>query len=129
MQASEIRHFSATTNIDLGGCNHMFARTVTVRLKSNAVADFSRTLENEIVPILRKQKGFQDELTLVAPDGNEAVGISLWDNKQNAEAYQRETFAEVQRILSKSIEGNPQVKTYEVPYSTLHKAARSGGGA
>jgi heme-degrading monooxygenase HmoA len=106
----------------------MFARTVTVRLKSNAVADFNRTLENEMVPILRRQKGFQDELTLVAPDGTEAIGISLWDNKQSAEAYQREEYPEVQKLLSKSIEGTPQVKAYEVPYSTLAKSARGSGG-
>ena len=107
----------------------MFARTVTVRLKSNAVADFNRALENEIIPILRKQRGFQDELTLVTPDGKEAIGISLWDNKQNAETYQRETYPEIQKILTKSIEGTPQVKTYEVPYSSTLKAARGGGGA
>lgn len=107
----------------------MFARTVTVRLKSNAVADFNRTLENEIIPILRKQRGFQNELTLVSPDGTEAIGISLWDNKQSAEAYQKEGYPEVQKIMSKSIEGTPQVKTYEVPYSTLAKIARSGSGA
>jgi heme-degrading monooxygenase HmoA len=106
----------------------MFARTVTVRLKSNAVADFNRTLENEIVPILRRQKGFQDELTLVAPDGTEAIGISLWDNKQSAEAYQRQEYPEVQKLLSKSIEGTPQVKAYEVPFSTLAKSARGSGG-
>ena len=67
----------------------MFARTVTVRLKANAVGDFTRTLENEIIPILRKQRCFQDEMILVTPDGTEAVGISLWDNKQSAEAYHR----------------------------------------
>ena len=107
----------------------MFARTVTVRLKANAAADFNRTLENEIIPILRKQRGFQNELTLVTPDGAEAIGISLWDNKQSAEAYQKEAYLEVQKLLSKSIEGTPQVKTYEVPFSTLAKLARSGGGA
>src|SRR6266568_2549401 len=99
--------------LNIGGLI-MFARTVTVRLKSNAVADFNRALENEIVPILRKQRGFQDELTLVSQDGMEAVGISLWDNKQNAETYQRESYPEVQKILAKSIEGSPQVKGYEV---------------
>ena len=107
----------------------MFARTVTVRLKSNMVADFKKTLENEILPLLRKQRGFQDEITLVAPEGNEAVGISLWDTKQNAEAYQRETYPEVQKLLSKVIDGTPQVKTYEVPYTTLTKVARGSGSA
>src|SRR5437773_10838904 len=104
----------------------MFARTVTVRLKANTIADFKKTLENEIVPLLRKRTGFQDELTLVALEGNEAVGISLWDNKQNAEAYQRETYPEVQRILAKVIEGSPQVQSFDVPFSTFTKTARGG---
>ena len=107
----------------------MFARIVTVRLKTNMIAEFNRTIENEIVPLLRKRNGFQDELTLVAPEGQEAVGISLWDNKQNAEAYQRESYPEVQKILSRVIEGTPQVKTYDVPFTTLTKAARGGGFA
>ena len=107
----------------------MFARTVTMRLKANMKADFQKTPENEIVPILRKRTGFQDELTLVSADGNEAIGISLWDNKQNAEAYQRETYPEVQKLLSKVIDGTAQVKTYEVPFSTLAKVARGGGQA
>ena len=89
----------------------MFARTVTVRLKNNMAAEFKKTLENEILPLLRKQRGFQDEITLVAQEGNEAVGISLWDNRQNAEAYQRETYPEVQKMLTKVIDGSPQVKT------------------
>jgi len=107
----------------------MFARTVTMRLKSNAVSEFNRTIENEIMPILRKQRGFQDELTLVTPDGMEAIGISLWDNKQNAEAYQREGYAEVQKLIARSIEGNPQVRTYEVPFTSLSKTARGTSGA
>ncbi len=36
----------------------MFARTVTVRLKNNMAAEFKKTLENEILPLLRKQRGF-----------------------------------------------------------------------
>ncbi len=107
----------------------MFARAVTVRLKANAVGDFTRTLENEIIPILRKQKGFQDEMILVTPDGTEAVGISLWDNRQSPEAYQREAYAPVQKLVSKSIDGIPQGKSYEGPHSTLAKTARGSGGA
>jgi len=99
----------------------MFARTVTVRLKNNMAAEFKKTLENEILPLLRKQRGFQDEITLVAQEGNEAVGISLWDNRQNAEADQRETYPEVQKMLTKVIDGSPQVKTYDVPTSTIQK--------
>ena len=101
----------------------MFARSVSLRLKPNSVAEFTRTLENEIIPLLRKQKGFQDEITLVAPGGLEAIGISLWDQKENAEAYSRTTYPEVQKALAKVVEGTPQVQTYEVSNSTFHKIA------
>ena len=101
----------------------MFTRSVSMRLKPNNVAEFTRTLENEIIPLLQKQKGFQDEITLVAPGGLEAIGISFWDQKENAEAYGRTTYPEVQKALAKVVEGTPQVQTYEVSNSTFHKIA------
>ena len=105
----------------------MFARSVSMRLKPNGVAEFNRALENDILPLLRKQTGFQDELVLVSSNGKDAVGISLWDQKDNAEAYHRTTYSEVQKLLSKVIEGTPQVQTYEVSTSTLHKAGAQRG--
>jgi len=101
----------------------MFARSVTMRLKPNTVSEFNKTLEKEVLPLLQKQKGFRDELTLVSSNGSEVLGISLWDQKQDAEAYNRAAYPEVQRILSKVIEGTPQVQTYEVSMSTIHKTA------
>ena len=106
-----------------------FARTVSMRLKPNSIADFNRTIENEVVPILRQQKGFQDELVLVKPNGSEAIGISLWNNKESAEAYQRDGYPQVQKALSKVIEGTPQVQTYDVAHSSQQKSTKSGGGA
>ena len=41
----------------------MFARSVSLYLKPNSVAEFTRAIENEVIPLLRKQKGFQDEIT------------------------------------------------------------------
>ncbi len=101
----------------------MFARNVSIHLKPNSVTEFTRTLDNEIIPLLRKQKGFQDEITLVAPGGLEAIGISLWDQKEDAEAYNRGTYSEVQKALAKVVEGTPRVETYEVSNSTFHKIA------
>ena len=101
----------------------MFARSVTVRLKPNSVAEFNRTMEKEILPLLQKQRGFRDEISLVASNGSEVVGISLWDQKENAEAYNHATYPEVQKLLAKVSEGTPQVQTYEVGASTFHKTA------
>jgi len=100
----------------------MFARKVSMHLKGS-VPEFTQTLEREVLPLLRKQKGFQDEITFVAPGGKEAFGISLWDRAEKAETYNRETYAEVAKALAKVIDGTPQVETYEVANSTFHKIA------
>jgi hypothetical protein len=99
----------------------MFARRVSLNLKPNTKAEFARQLDKEIIPMLRKQKGFQDEITFVVPSGKEAFGISLWDNKDNAEAYNRGAYLEVAKLLSKVVEGTPRIETYEVSNSTYHK--------
>jgi hypothetical protein len=101
----------------------MFARRVSMHLKANSVPEFTQRLEKEIIPLLRKQKGFQDEITFVAPGGTEAFGISLWEKAENAEAYNRGTYPEVTKILARVVEGTPQVETYEVSNSTFHKIA------
>lgn len=101
----------------------MHTRNVSMKLKSNSTAEFTRTLEKEIIPLLRKQKGFQDEISFVAPERNEAVAISFWDKKDNAEAYNREKYSEVLKALSKVVEGTPRVETFEVANSTSHEIA------
>jgi heme-degrading monooxygenase HmoA len=101
----------------------MFARKVYMHLKPNSVAEFTQRLEKDILPLLRKQKGFQDELAFVGQGGTEAFGISLWDTAENAEAYNRATYPEVTKILATVIDGAPQVETYDVANSTFHKIA------
>jgi len=101
----------------------MFARSISMRLKPNSVAEFTQLFENESLPVLRKQKGFQDEITFVVPGGAEVLGISLWDKKENAEAYGRDSYAGVLKTLGKVVEGTPQVRTYEVCNSTFHNIA------
>jgi hypothetical protein len=99
----------------------MFARSVSFHLKPGRSAEFTRLLDQNIIPALRKQKGFQDEISLVAAGGAEAVGISVWDLKENAETYARSAYAGVLKTLEPVVEGTPQVQTYEVSNSTFHK--------
>ena len=101
----------------------MFARRVSMHLKPNSTAEFTQKLEKEIIPLLRKHKGFQDEIMFVNPAGTEALGFSLWDKAENAEVYNRATYPEVVKILAKLVEGTPKVETYKVSNSTYHKIA------
>ena len=101
----------------------MYARKVSMNLKPNCAHELTRKLENQVIPLLRKQTGFQDEITFVAPGEKKAFGISLWGTKENAEAYNRATYPEVTKLLSGLIEGSPEVESYEVANSTFHKIA------
>jgi hypothetical protein len=101
----------------------MFARNVSIHLKPNSSVGFTKQIENEVVPTLRKQAGFQGELTFLVMGGAEAVAISLWDKKENADAYARTGYPEVLKILHKFVEGIPKVQVYEVANSTFHKLA------
>ena len=101
----------------------MYARNVSFHLKPGRSAEFTQTLDRDIIPVLRKQKGFQDEIALVAPGGADAIGISVWDLKENAETYARGAYPGVLKALEPVVEGTPRVQTYEVASSTFHKIA------
>jgi|SRR3954462_14472820 hypothetical protein len=98
----------------------MYAREISTRLKPSMLNDFNKTFEQEILPMLRKQKGFKDEITFFAPDSNELIAISLWDNKESADAYNTASYPEVLKLLSKTFDSTPKVRTSEVISSTFH---------
>jgi len=101
----------------------MFIRKVTTLLKPNSISMFSLLMEQEVIPILRKQNGFQDELTFFAPSEDAVTSISLWDKASNAQAYSQGTYPAVLEKLAAITEGTPKVDTYEVVNSTFHKIA------
>jgi len=101
----------------------MFARSVSIHLKSNALSDCTRSFENDILPLLRKQKGFKDEITLSNPGSLDVIALSLWDSKANAEAYNANTYPEVLKTYARMIDATPKVQTFEAVTSTFHNVA------
>jgi hypothetical protein len=98
----------------------MYARNVTFRIKANMQSDYTHTFENQILPLLQKQKGFKEEITLCNPGSQDAVSISLWEQKGNAEDYNTRVYPEVLKNLAKVIDGTPRVQTFETAISTVH---------
>ena len=101
----------------------MFARNVSIHLKSNTLSEYTRTFENDVLPLLRKQKGFKDEITFAGPGGVDVTAISLWENQTDAEAYNTNTYPQVLQTMTRFIEGTPKVQTSDVVNSTFHKIA------
>jgi hypothetical protein len=95
----------------------MFARSISMRLKSNSVTELIQTLQNEIDPLLRKEQGFRGHIAFVVPDGTEAVAISFWDGKESRISHNDER-CEVLATLAKLLRSPPDVKVCEISNST-----------
>ena len=101
----------------------MYARNVALHLKPNMLSDFTNTFDSNVLPILRKQKGFQDEITFAIAGGTDVAAISLWDTKENAEAYNTAGYPEVLKSLDRVLDGTPKVRVSDVISSTMHRTA------
>jgi quinol monooxygenase YgiN len=99
----------------------MFARNISIHLKPNMLNEFTIAFENEVVPILRKQAGFRDEMVFSGDNPNNVTAISLWDTQQQADAYATSTYGEVVKMLDKYLDGPPKVRVMNVINSTSHK--------
>jgi heme-degrading monooxygenase HmoA len=104
----------------------MFTRIVECHVKPERKEDFENQLHNEVLPILQKQPGFVDLITLQPEDGGERqLSLSFWNNKQDAERYQREQYSRIVDTIKPLLKRDPQVQTYKVVHSTAHRIAAS----
>ena len=99
----------------------MYTRNLRIKLRVDSVQEFRRLFQDKIIPLLREQKGFKEEIALIAARRNEAVVISFWDNQENADVYNHIVYLDVLRARAKVIDGMPVVETFEVADSTLHE--------
>ncbi|MGB7848936.1 MAG: hypothetical protein WBL63_25205 [Candidatus Acidiferrum sp.] len=103
----------------------MYARKLTLQLHQNQTGEFTRVIESEIIPLLRKQPGFRDGLVLINPSASQAETISLWNSAENAEAFGRGPYSDMLKILRRLTKDQPQFQGFEVANTTLQ---RQGGG-
>jgi heme-degrading monooxygenase HmoA len=102
---------------DPGVSSMRFARNIQFQIKPGREKEFNTVFENEVVPTLKKQPGFEQELTLVNKEGS--LGISIWQDRKSAETYQTATYPGILAKLNHLIEGTPQVNMYDVTTTTL----------
>jgi len=99
----------------------MFAHKLSMYLKNDGALAFKQKIEADIIPLLRKQQGFLEEITFLYLNGREVHAFSLWESAEHAEVYNRRAYPEVLRMLASVIEGMPLVQTFEVLNSTIHR--------
>ena len=101
----------------------MFIRHVTIELQPDAVTEFARIMEGEVTPLLKKEDGFLDQVTMVTQDCAEAVVITFWKSEESEEAFNRAGSPEVTRRLLAVVAGHPKVSRFEAISSTFYRRA------
>lgn len=97
----------------------MFARITRVSLKPGSRGGYTRAIDDEVLPKMKKFAGFAGQISLISSDGKEGIGISLWHRREDAEAYQRKGYADVMKALERFTVGGSEVHTYDVTNSTI----------
>ena len=93
----------------------MFTRVVELKSKSGKSKELTNTINEKVLPILKKQRGFADEIVLVSDtEPDRVLGISFWDTKEDAEMYHREQFPKIQDSVRHLLEAEPMIRTFNV---------------
>jgi quinol monooxygenase YgiN len=102
----------------------MFTRVVEITAKPGKARELSRTVNDKVMSILKAQPGFVDELLLLSEENpDHLLALSFWKNKEDAEKYHRENFGKVNELILNFSEGRPQVRTFNIEQSTIHRIA------
>ncbi|MDP9202928.1 MAG: hypothetical protein M3P26_13500 [Gemmatimonadota bacterium] len=95
------------------------ARSVRFDIATNKNEEFHTLFRNEVLPILKKQDGFKDELLLVKDQ--HVLAISVWNDMDSARKYESTTYPQVDKALRPVMSGKPTVETFQ--YDSLSTIA------
>lgn len=99
----------------------MYARLVKGQFKPGMFDFATRTLENDVIPLLKKQQGFRDEISFFNKDMKEGYAISFWDDKNDLEKYEREVYPKVREKMADAFEDFPVARDFEISNSTWYQ--------
>lgn len=106
----------------------MFARKLSIRVKLEMFSEFTRVLEREIVPLLRQQKGFKDEIVLSTPQSRDVLVLSFWETSEDADTYHDSAYRDALRVLAGLVEASPRVGAPDVVHTTLYESYAAVSG-
>ncbi len=100
----------------------MYTRVVELNTKPGKARELCATIDDKILPILKKQAGFIDETTLASDaEENRVLALSFWNTKEDADRYNREQYPKINEMLSHLLETAPVIRTFDVHTSTTHR--------
>src|SRR5687768_5331413 len=99
--------------------NKQVARSVRFDIAKDGNEEFHKLFKSEVLPVLKKQDGFKDELLLV--HDQHVLAISVWNNADAARKYETATYPQVDKVLRPVMTGKPTIETFD--YASLSTIA------
>jgi len=99
--------------------NKQVARSVRFDIAKDKNEEFHKLFKTEVLPVLKKQDGFKDELLLV--HDQHVLAISVWNNADAARKYETATYPQVDKALRPVMTGKPTIETFD--YASLSTIA------
>jgi quinol monooxygenase YgiN len=97
----------------------MFTRIVELTAKPGKNRQLADTIDEKVLPILKRQKGFVDETVFISDkDDNRVLAQGFWSTKEDAEQYQRAEYQKVHDTIRHLLESEPVIRTFNVHSST-----------
>jgi quinol monooxygenase YgiN len=100
----------------------MYTRVVELNTKPGKARELCATIDNKVLPMLKKQAGFVDETVLASDtEENRVLALSFWNAKEDAERYHQEQYPKINEMVSHLLEAAPVIRTFDVHTSTTHR--------
>jgi heme-degrading monooxygenase HmoA len=104
----------------------MFTRVLEMTSKAGKSQEVANTINDRAVPILKKQRGFVDEIVLISSGkADQVLALSFWNEREDAEEYRKEQYQKIHDMVRPLLETEPEIRTFDVHTSNTHKIAAS----
>ena len=110
-----MQNINNNTNTNKG----QIARSVRFDIAADKNEEFHTLFRNEVLPMLKKQAGFKDELLLVKDQ--HVLAISVWNDGDSARKYESATYPQLDKTLRPVMSGKATVETFK--YDSLSTIA------
>ena len=98
----------------------MLGRLVAIKGEVDSSEELA-SINNPIVPLLRKQTRFRNESLHIVRCGSEPIAKTSWATKGNARSYDHLCYAEIQIALANVVEGRPLMEGFKLASATFQK--------
>ena len=103
----------------------MYARKVSLSLKSESNPQSLNKVEHEVIPLFRKQKGYLDELVVLSDDKKMLYLYTFWKNSEDAEQFDSTTLPVLTSLLAEVADGALCVDAFRGPRNFLWPPAEA----